>query len=500
MAPASTPAQRISSRHLGPFEVVGSLGSTGAGTLLVGFDPRLRRRVWLHEVPLDTPSVPPLFRDLNRPGRLRWLAGRRTSTESWDGYEALDGVPLVTLLDRTQPWRVVRPWLADLAHEIDAGLNDGSLGHLGLDRVWITREGRAKLLDFAVPAALRVPTPDSSASATSAQKFLSEVATSALAGYSSTLTDVGRQPRHTLPLSASALLDALARSAIETWSEVVRRTAAIMNGADRVERARRAASVALCAAIPLGMALMSGAVMTAMTRVITAELVDLTVALDLSARPSPGADRAAIETYIAGRFGPMIKDPHTWTDPRTAPFLGRRRPLAERIVANHPHVSPSEMAWATAAVGSLLERQSRSFQSMNPWAIAGFIGAVQFVITAVVGLLSAWLFRGGLLLRAFGIAVVTRNGEHVSRLRALCRGFAAWGLVIVAFCSALLLVFIRSSRPVTVVPPQQVSVLLPLTVLAIGMLAIFLAGAVWAVVRPERGLQDRIAGTYLVPR
>ena len=30
--------------------------------------------------------------------------------------------------------------------------------------------------------------------------------------------------------------------------------------------------------------------------------------------------------------------------------------------------------------------------------------------------------------------------------------------------------------------------------------AIFVVGAMWAVVHPERGLQDRVAGTYLVPR
>jgi hypothetical protein len=30
-------------------------------------------------------------------------------------------------------------------------------------------------------------------------------------------------------------------------------------------------------------------------------------------------------------------------------------------------------------------------------------------------------------------------------------------------------------------------------------LVIFLLGAIYAVVRPERGIQDRVAATYLVP-
>jgi uncharacterized RDD family membrane protein YckC len=497
---APTHPQRTSNRHLGPFEVIGTVGSTDVGTLLVGFDSRLLRRVWLLEVRLERPSVPPVLRDLNRKGRLRWLGGRRTPSETWDAYEALDGV-LVALLDRPQPWRAVRSWLADLAEEIDAGLNDGSLALLGLDRVWITRDGRAKLLDFAWPGA--PSTPISNVSATSAQRFLSEVATSGLAGRANTSTVAGQQRQHTLPLSASALLHALARSNIETWSEVVRRTTAIVDGADRVGRSRRAASVALCAAIPLGMALSMGVMVTAGARLITPEIAELRLTLEMAALPSSGGTRrTAVETYIAGRFGPMIKDPHTWTDPTTAALLGPRRQLAERIIVDHPDVSPGEMASASAAVGSLLEGQRRSIQTMRPWAIAGFMGAVQLAFTAVLGLLFAWLLRGGLLLRVFGMAVVTRNGERVSRLRALCRGLAAWGLVVVALClmTGLSLVFFRSPGPPTVMPPHQARVLLSLVGLAIGMLVIFFAGAVWAVVRPERGLQDRIAGTYLVPR
>ena len=109
------------------------------------------------------------------------LGDRRTSTESWDAYEALDGRSLVTLLDRPQPWRVVRAWLADLAQEIDGALKDESLGRLSLgrlslgrlslDRVWITREGRAKLLDFRAPGALDISAKVSSVPVKSARPF-----------------------------------------------------------------------------------------------------------------------------------------------------------------------------------------------------------------------------------------------------------------------------------------------------------------------------------------
>ncbi len=32
------------------------------------------------------------------------------------------------------------------------------------------------------------------------------------------------------------------------------------------------------------------------------------------------------------------------------------------------------------------------------------------------------------------------------------------------------------------------------------ILAVFIAGAAWALLHPARGLQDRIAGTWIVPR
>jgi hypothetical protein len=33
-----------------------------------------------------------------------------------------------------------------------------------------------------------------------------------------------------------------------------------------------------------------------------------------------------------------------------------------------------------------------------------------------------------------------------------------------------------------------------------GLIAVFLVGAVYAIVHPQRGWQDRLAGTWLVPR
>ena len=62
------------------------------------------------------------------------------------------GRALAGLIQAPQPWRQVRFWLFDLANEISAAEKDGTLPPvLAMDRVWITDDGRAKLLNFPAP-------------------------------------------------------------------------------------------------------------------------------------------------------------------------------------------------------------------------------------------------------------------------------------------------------------------------------------------------------------
>ena len=96
------------------------------------------------------------MRSLGRVGRLRWLTGKRSPEENWDAFEALNGQPFLELIEHPQPWSEVRYWLHDLATEISAAEKDGTLPELALDRVWITGEGRAKLLDFPAPGLCRM--------------------------------------------------------------------------------------------------------------------------------------------------------------------------------------------------------------------------------------------------------------------------------------------------------------------------------------------------------
>lgn len=108
----------------------------------------------------------------------------------------------------------------------------------------------------------------------------------------------------------------------------------------------------------------------------------------------------------------------------------------------------------------------------------------QLALYGGISMLTAWMARGGLVLRAWHIAVSGVRGSPVSRSRAMFRSALAWSPSLAA--SAL----VFGSNP-------EARYEHAVTLVGVGC---WLAGAAYAVYRPERGLQDRISGTWLVPR
>ena len=162
-APKASPADLVpalsSLRRVGPYAVHTMVGETGGGRLLIGIDPILRRHVWIHEVPPGTPPVEAARRDMSRPGRLYWLAGRRSATEHWDAFEAPRGEPFLTA-PPTSDWRQVHRALSSLATELDASAREASINddrdtRLTLAQVWRRADGHLVLLDFSVARAGR---------------------------------------------------------------------------------------------------------------------------------------------------------------------------------------------------------------------------------------------------------------------------------------------------------------------------------------------------------
>jgi hypothetical protein len=120
--------------------------------LVVGFDPVLRRKVWIHIVPPRARPIDAIRRGLSRTGRLHWLTGRHNGTDNWDAFEAPDGQPWLTALHGSAtPWSTLKSWLLDLSGELVAADRDGSMPVLQLDRLWIRDDDRLVLLDFPAP-------------------------------------------------------------------------------------------------------------------------------------------------------------------------------------------------------------------------------------------------------------------------------------------------------------------------------------------------------------
>ena len=176
-APSSTEtAEDHSDEHIGPFTVIAAIGIAGAGRLLAGFDPVLRRRVWIRTVPPGTPPIAPARRDISRVTRLHWLTGRGSATgtlDNWDAFEAPSGGPLLKRNEASLDWPAAKVVLADLLHEFADALNEESLPPLGLDRLWVRADGRTVLLDFEGPG---VVTSSSSAAVTPTELLASVAA------------------------------------------------------------------------------------------------------------------------------------------------------------------------------------------------------------------------------------------------------------------------------------------------------------------------------------
>jgi hypothetical protein len=209
-------------------------------------------------------------------------------------------------------------------------------------------------------------------------------------------------------------------------------------------------------------------------------------------------DVATIEKYIAYRFGPTIRDPDQW-DSNWARSIIRssNRERAEEIVARYPEVTDAEFAAAEKQVAPLMGEMGQP--GYRSW---GSSAVVLFIVAAAVGwlawmaffsLCAAVLCRGGLLLWALGLTFVRRDGQPASRLRILWRTLVAWSPLVL-----FPVVFALVAPAFHGVPSDQRFVLL--TSVGTAFAACYLALVVWSALLPVRGLPDRLAGTWLVPR
>jgi len=392
--------------RVGPYLVPASTPHAVQAHSVEGFDDRLHRRVWIDLLPAGGAPLNAARRDLDRPARVRWLGGKREASECWDAYEAVDGAPIDDVVTRRQPWSRVRHWIDDLAREIAAGLQDGSLPALQPESVWIGRDDRARVVEWRRTDGALSRIAGEAADWPSAQRLLYGVAIAALLGVP-VREAANRPPATPLPLKARALLLSLRDGKFASAETLLEAVSAALGAPAALSRARRGGQIAVSAAFPLVMAV------------------------------------AAVGGIV---------------------WVGKNRATMPDAVEALELVS-----WT------------------GLWLVALAAAAGSFVVTMFFSALGALVTGSGFTFRPFGAALVNARGQRASRLRALWRAVVTWTPLVVT-----LIVVKLAPNP----PNYRVDLL----VLETALMAFVAGAAAWAVAHPSRSLQDRLAGTWIVPR
>jgi hypothetical protein len=121
------------------------------------------------------------------------------------------------------------------------------------------------------------------------------------------------------------------------------------------------------------------------------------------------------------------------------------------------------------------------------WLVALASASGSLVMPMIFSAIGAVITGSGFTFRPFGAALVNKRGERASRMRAVWRAAVTWTPIVL-----VLIVVKISPKP----PAYRTGLLLLETVLMVGAVA----AAAWAMTHPSRSLQDRLAGTWIVPR
>ncbi len=458
---------------IGPYHVLDVLGKSEEAEWVVGYDTRLLRKIWIRKVPIGTEPVSSDFRQLGRTGRLRWLAGRRSEEESWDAYEFPGGQSLSRLLkNESLSWSRVRYWLLDLAKEFRIAEEEGNQPEvLSLQRVWITASGRAKLLDFPAPGN---SLEESETTQNSPTELLEEVA--ALAKAPIPLHAVSFRENLALYPNPSSLIDAL--------KQLVHRVTS-------VSRIRRVFLVVGCIAFPILAFLMMLFAMPVLKQWQNQqpEIMEMNLVLSFwemsgpdGKHPQKNLNDELFEIYIASHYRDTINDPKQWNSSlATSLFSGEKRALAEESLHKHPSPTTEQIDKANEAIGGFTKQATETQMAPSFALMAGVASLLLYV--GAPAIIASVFFRGGLLMLASGVVVAKTDGSRASRGRCFWRSLVTWSPWLIAI--ALILVPLIPVKFDTIVE---------------GTIWITAALGIVSLCLPGRSLQDRIAGTCLVPR
>ena len=136
-----------------------------------------------------------------------------------------------------------------------------------------------------------------------------------------------------------------------------------------------------------------------------------------------------------------------------------------------------------------------------PSGALSFLDSLRFVVrdgivspligVGLAAIVCALVLREGPLFRAFRIAIVTSNGRPAPRVRTFMRALLGWG--------PLVLCGVGMVNDTALLVNPGVSAFLRGPVPPVLFVLLLIVGITCSLITPQRGLQDRIARTYLVP-
>jgi hypothetical protein len=417
---------------------------------------------------------------------LRWLTGKRSENENWDAFEAPGGQLFRALAKEPLQWKNVRFWLWDLAQELSTAQRDNTLPQvLTVDRVWITDEGKPKILDVPAPGAhCGKDSSDRPAESLLPEQFLARFAVAALKGDPDSESESIPVP---IPQHAREFVSGL--KATRDLDELILKLAPLLRRTAVVTHLKRGAMVFGCLAFPLfvlGSSLFGRMVLEEFEKQ-QPEILELNqiMAVRSGARFASHEQRPTDENFsvvISSKYGQFVANDARWNSPLAKIMIaGERRKFVERSVSDYPNPTPEQIAAAHKKVPAIrMGDLDKEFGRANFLMIVFFSTFIIYV--CIPAIIAALCFRGGLVLLASRIVFVRRNGMRASRLRMFWRSLISWaplGLCMVATSSSI------------ATHKTWIGV--------VGMIIVGVLAAI-SVILPERGLQDRLAGTWPVPK
>ncbi|QEH36705.1 Serine/threonine-protein kinase PrkC [Aquisphaera giovannonii] len=425
---------------VGPYAIREVVESNGRRSVMVGQDSTLGRDVWVVRREPGDPTIPVSRRALSRRGRLRWIGCGEDRSGRWDAFTAPAGVPLEEMVsDEGLPWRDVLTLLRELADDLRMDCDEGTLpGTLSPRQVWIGPDGAAQLVEFL----------DDPGSDRAGQGGAAPAATPA-----GPRSPEGGGPPHPSPEERRAMsfLGEVARTALEgVRPRGLPRFLHNPNGSWSVRRrlARRAETSGL----------------------------------------TPQAGRQRIRAAVPERAR-LLLDRLTGV---RAPFhsLDEVRAELEQAASRPTEVGVARRAVHLAIQGFFLSPGLAvmlliSSGILGPGLFPG--DAALMVLIPMLWVLWSAVSPGGFSAALAGLCLVRGDGRPAGRRACILRSLLIW-----AAPAALL----AASCYVRDVSPRSLGLALALWLAALVILLAFVA---LALIFPARSIQDRLAGTILVP-